>query len=127
MGRRPRLGKTSMTLINKDNVMNLLQRAVDEKGADYIDPHYGEDRGCIYFEDAKTPCCIVGHVLSYVDETAGERILDAEANAETITHLPKYFLDMIEDEALHVLRRAQSMQDAGKPWGVALEVARPGR
>ena len=77
--------------LTDEEAVALLQRAVEEKGADYVyehptytDPETNEeveDSTCFYFDPgAGTPSCIVGHVLAYKGVTMEE--IDGD-NADT--------------------------------------------
>lgn len=56
--------------IDKDRALELLAKAVKEKGEDYVYPRSNSAKGtygkCLYVEDDGTPSCIVGHVIGYV-------------------------------------------------------------
>lgn len=109
-----------MTLINKDNVLDLLQRAVNEKGADYTAPY------CRYFNEDGSPSCIVGHVFSYVLIDEDQRRLDIQEmwNGLVVGKVDNQIPNLMDSEALGILARAQRAQDRLEQWGDALDWAR---
>lgn len=103
-------------IIERKEALELLERAVAEKGADYTVDQ------CQYFEnDSSVPVCIVGHVLCYLG------VPTEEFNYRNTTKfsLVAPHLDSVQftDEAVYALNKAQIAQDHGKTWGEALEVA----
>jgi hypothetical protein len=106
---------TETTLLDVEGALALLERAVQEKGEDYVYPLSDKRDGiCRYAVDYE-PSCIVGHVLFYLGK------LDAAiegASAHTVLH------DLATDEAKYLLLVVQRAQDAGKPWGQALGEAK---
>lgn len=105
----------------------LLQRAVDEKGADYV--YVPEDGGlgkCQYFHNEggeRVPGCIIGHVLAYKGvtyDTLGGRFL----NRMSVTYLASNGtvadLSDTPHSVLSALRAAQDTQDDGATWSEAL-------
>lgn len=113
------------------DALRLLEKAVADKGEDYVYPHYND--GCAYFEEAfrenaGQPSCIVGHVLSYGG------ITEEDLNGANMTGVRSltgensrcHVLD-VDDETRELLRAAQAFQDAGMPWGHAVaEAQNPG-
>jgi hypothetical protein len=51
-------------VIDTNRAIKLLEKAVAEKGEDYIDPRSSGVGGCKYVVDG-APSCIVGHVVAY--------------------------------------------------------------
>jgi hypothetical protein len=125
-------------VVDKDKALELLDKAVAEKGADHtVD-------GCVYFEGG-APHCIVGHVLAEVGVTESD-FEDAynkgsgyDPNGQSFGVL--YTRDFITEkvkftsEAAQILEDAQQMQDYGVidglplsstdiTWGTAVRVAR---
>ena len=99
----------------------LLTRAVEEKGADYVYPRVDNPDGCLYFE-SNAPSCIVGHVLAYKGMEPFED--DAEYNASTVHSLRHRMLFEVDnDRTFEALRTAQTRQDSGSTWGDALRAA----
>lgn len=106
-----------MTIYDYDQTIELLQRAVIEKGDGYIYPKRDvEGPTCVYKEDA-TPSCIVGHVLSYIG------LLDEAIDGMGPVGLQPW-RRQFTDNALWALGRAQSLQDKGETWGEALIAAK---
>lgn len=125
------------TVVDEAKAIELLERAVEEKGSDYVDPR-SSTTGCEYADEKGQPLCIVGHVLSYlgvdlrpvVFESAyggpEERLWgDDFSAAELYGSSEKAPLGDIEftSEATYVLSEAQNYQDSGKSWGEALGAA----
>lgn len=140
-------------IIEAREALELLARAVKEKGADYVYPNVGN--GCTYVRDG-LPSCIVGHVVNYIDPEIIPVIGEWESNGveykldegdnriyPEVTHLAEgNFGDSSADElnealirdpdvsfqfsrqAVRVLRVAQLNQDNGCQWGDALDSAR---
>lgn len=122
------MNSITRTVIGEALGIELLARAVEEKGRDYIDPASDTSDGCIYRKDDGTPGCIVGHVFSYLgilDEIVdGERASRAPGtgtagnNDVQVMHLTDNFLT---GGGVYFLEIAQSEQDAGISWGGALD------
>ena len=100
-----------------------IEKAVADKGADYV---YNPDstRGeCTYTEDGE-PSCIVGTALINLgfeatpdwDDPIQRDVVLEDTTADTI--LP-YFFD-IPQNVVTAARKAQRVQDEGGTWGVAL-------
>lgn len=106
------------TIITYEMAKDLLQRAVEERGEDYVYPRASSPGGCVYFEDDGTPSCIVGHVLAYLGYTKDdiEDFNDQSVGAVSDA-APMDF------QARWLLRDAQIRQDQGTPWGRAVSEA----
>lgn len=123
-------------VIDYDEAVALLKRAVEEKGADYVYP-ISASGSCEYVRVGEASC-IVGHVINYVSPEAlavigvlenhnrswpvadmqVERIenLYRELSREAYETLPVKFTR----KATEFLGEAQSRQDAGYSWGETL-------
>lgn len=112
--------------LNYDEAISLLQRAIEEKGADYIYPlaatvearRLGQVGKCKNYLDDGTPSCIVGHVFHYMGihpEMYGQTD-DAWAVAFDLGF-------ELDERTLTLLRRVQYSQDDGAPWGEAVSNA----
>ena len=56
-------------VLNKNTVVELLEKAVAAKGADYIDPAAADPASdCQYADEQGNPMCIVGHVFAYMGQ-----------------------------------------------------------
>jgi hypothetical protein len=103
--------------LSYDEALELLYRAIAEKGPDYVYEKTSTGLGsCAYFIDNQ-PSCIVGHVLAYKGVKPED--LPGRSNTAQIGALAvgedsrtNYLLDM-----------AQVYQDRGVPWGQAVENA----
>lgn len=105
--------------------MSLLERAVAEKGEDYIYDRY-EMGSCAYFVGGK-PACIVGHVFHYKGMTAEQfkRLADEDGypNTARVRVLAETGLIDTDDSTLRLLDLVQLAQDDGNTWGVSLAEA----
>lgn len=109
----------------------LMERAVTEKGPDYLYTIPEGIGSCSYFDTKGRPSCIVGHVLSYKGLGADDLICPVLypygeaylANYNTGSSVTKLYLEGILDapyEVIDALSAAQGFQDTGKTWGEAL-------
>lgn len=114
-------------IIDKPKAIELLERAVAEKGADYVDPGSQFGRGgCRYVRDDACGC-IVGHAYFYAGATIDElKEMDANPDDPGVDSLAWAEELPIEtaDEAVRAFSVAQVAQDRGKTWGEALEAAK---
>lgn len=95
-----------------EQVRELLVRAVEEKGPDYVYPGAAVGQ-CRYLDrETREPSCIVGHVLTW----AGVEIFPEHEGTSAWGVAPSSW-----DGDLRVaLLEAQVVQDGGKSWGEAL-------
>ena len=133
-------------VIDRDEAIALLERAVNEKGADYV---YPDKINCLY-ADGNRPGCIVGHALSYVGvsvdqlarlDHAETYLFPVEDGDEDEVYAPSgNGIDDITDpetpvlkevtgiklteDAVKVWKHAQVTQDSLKSWGEALDNAK---
>ncbi|MGW3992207.1 hypothetical protein ACWEF6_01845 [Amycolatopsis sp. NPDC004772] len=114
-------------IIDKPKAIELLERAVAEKGADYVDPgsQWGKG-GCRYVrEDA---CgCIVGHAYFYAGATLEQlKGMDNHPDDPGVATLAYDELLPVETtpDAVSAFEVAQRSQDRGESWGTALEKAK---
>lgn len=115
-----------MTLhTSPERTLELLQQAVDERGADFVYPAEWKDDGtsegmCMYVQpDENGPACIVGYVLhAYgvaLDDLSGAEGMGAD-NACTIFG--------VDARSTRMLTLAQISQDNKHTWGHAVQRAR---
>lgn len=129
---------TEPELITTERVLDLLDEAVRERGADFTYPGRGPD--CVYFVDDNvledfteegidvevgSPACIVGFVLSKLGVKA-EDLGAMNTNTGAGSLLGNHFRDRFEFEqgAVEALEGAQVEQDTGATWGQARDFAR---
>lgn len=117
-----------------DRAVELLDRAVAEKGEEYVYEIPYSPGECAYFHDER-PGCIVGHVLAYAglerDDLRGRESLtfpgalrgDLNVMAGPDS-LAEYGVLSADDRTVTLLAEAQSKQDEGTPWYDAVEVAK---
>jgi len=124
-------------VVDADKAIELLERAVEEKGADYVDPD-ADTVGCNYADGQGNPLCIVGHVVNYLgvdlrpvvvgedgaehEELWGHGVSAVELNYAT--RAAPHPGIRITDDAVWVLGKAQTMQDNGASWGEAVKYAK---
>jgi hypothetical protein len=116
------MGKKRLTY---NRAVELLERAVQEKGADYAMPK-NEDGGgvvgCVYFDEkTKKPSCLVGHALAYDGFTYEDLGVN---NRRAISCVGPELYDRLADRTRRLLVHVQDDQDNGATWGSALEFAK---
>lgn len=114
-----------MIELTKQETVQLLRRAVEEKGADHVyqPPTHIEDgeewqESHSYFHGGK-PGCLVGHVLSYkgiTEEALGSDNADTRVNELFVNRTV-----WADDDVQAILTKVQDAQDQGKAWGAAVE------
>lgn len=121
-----------MRKIKRTEALALLNRAVEEKGKDFI---YFDQEGalgaCAYFHDEE-PGCIVGHVLSYVGVKPDDLYLPGEDdfNLGTAFDNPDLHSALRANAKVKFTRKArlalltaQCEQDRGQTWEHATAMA----
>jgi hypothetical protein len=109
-----------MITLTYDEAVALLNRAVQEKGEDYVyEMPDGIDGQCMYVVDG-APSCIIGHVYAYA---GGDLELLHQCEGVGASVLRDQGVLFADERTLGLLRRAQMRQDSGDSWGVAVEVA----
>lgn len=109
--------------INRPLALDLLNRAVAQKGADHV-----VDR-CRYINDEGQGDCIVGTALSLiVPEQTMRNIFDSPLNTTTIraSEVQEALVKegiIINDEAMSLFSKAQRVQDGSEAWGEAVRYA----
>lgn len=111
--------------INKETALDLMRRAVEERGEDTVVSACAyvlyEGRAEKAFSEKKEPGCIVGHAL-YLHGVPFEEL--EKQNYDTIhvrgDLITKYGID---HDALVTFRVAQYVQDNERPWIEALDAA----
>lgn len=113
--------------LTREKALELLERAVAEKGADYVYKYPEDISACQYIDGYGQPSCIVGHAFKYLSDELGNRdifteLKDHEGFSPVDFTLPGVTL---LPEAVSVLGIAQEVQDSMEyTWGNALERAR---
>jgi hypothetical protein len=106
--------------LNYKEAVELLNRAVAEKGEDFVYPANRSDPNtpaCVYFAEG-APSCIIGHVLAYKGVPA------EKMEGDPINAAPVVSLHIAQDDSTAcLLIDAQINQDAGIPWGEAVALA----
>lgn len=130
--------------LTTENVLDLLEKAVEDRGIDYVYPNdqkdpneYGKEQSvCRYVfrgprGELQGPGCILGHVLA----TAGVPVkvmapYDVASNGQTtpgvdlLRNLFQQGLIEYDHNVDTMLEAAQSTQDNGSTWGEAYNSAR---
>ena len=112
--------------ITTENVIELLEKAVEIKGADYVYP-----AGECFYSNRKVnpePMCIVGYVLADEEPELFSEVAERESR-ESLSCGIMDFEDWdialpIDFKTTNVLYAAQRVQDNGGTWGTALEAAK---
>jgi hypothetical protein len=104
--------------ITATEARELLKRAVEEKGENYVyrKPLFADH--CVYFS-AGAPSCLIGHVLSY----KGMESIDDSMNGCGVEDLFENGYLAADDATRDALDMAQTEQDHGGTWGTAVAVA----
>jgi hypothetical protein len=116
--------------LDRGQALVFLEKALGEKGADYVYTLGGRDvktyneqnshtMRCQYFEDGQ-PSCLVGHVLSYMGYN--ERVVPEHDSASNVVNTVLGISTGID--VLQALDKAQELQDTGYTWGEAVEAAK---
>lgn len=122
-----------------EKVHAMVEKAIEEKGADYVYPNWGPS--CHYvdrdkFTDDVERGCIVGHIFIDelkldMNELAGLTV-NEESAYQFLIHLARRGEVALpadnrkRDAILNYLSALQQSQDHGKPWGIAHEKAKDG-
>lgn len=124
---------TELRTIDVDEALKELERAVNEKGADFIHP------GPCDYEFGGKPSCLIGHVLFNLGVSAedldrmdqpdiAEEDDGTPPNGTSIGDvafmLPRMTYFTLTPRAITALAAAQYEQDHGYTWGFALDSAR---
>ena len=116
-----------MDMLTAETALELLERAVQEKGPDYVYPKSDTqdedgdgDYVCLYRNADGSPSCIVGHVFNYLGvlPKVGEGRSARQAVMDLGLVTGKW------NPTSEILQTAQRDQDAGATWGEALAAAR---
>jgi hypothetical protein len=125
-----------MPFITREAVTTAIKEVVAEAGADHVYP-FEEGSSACYYRDGDTPLCIVGAVLAkvlspedFLQLVPGMKDADGVDPYQPVDDVlildendPWFASPTIraEDLVRHGLRKAQSLQDQGQNWGLALE------
>lgn len=115
-------------------VLPLLDAAVEDRGADWVYPTEAALNGCHYFatdqdvEDGAfteegAPACIVGWVLDRLGVTVTDIVTDIGDYNETTGVDTLAAIIPMDVDTVEVLQHVQNQQDNGTPWGIAVPEA----
>ena len=113
--------------IDKQQAIDLLNKAVKINGEDYIYPG-AKTISCYYAKDG-APSCIVGYAISNLSADLFSKLAAYENNEgpSEMGEMYKSFLKgegvEMTDEALAIWKAAQTEQDMGARWGSAVSFA----
>lgn len=130
---------TEKLVLDMDEALELLAKARDERGSNYVDPgatdalgcynvvkKYEDEDGVKFEEPVLCPSCIAGTVFAYagVDlDLLYQYNGTVNSTARAINEYDDGESYHVTPEAAAVLRAAQREQDSGKTWGDAVEAA----
>ena len=85
------------------------------------------DPQCSYFDYEGRPSCLVGHFFAreglLTADSPLRRTLEGDNATQALKVLENRGIALFTEAAVEVLYTAQRFQDAGEPWGYALEAA----
>ncbi len=115
-------------LIGTAQALELLDKVVQAKGADYVYPGQPGDL-CFNFETDGAPSCIVGHVLADLgltyERASRLKVVGSSGAHDTVQYLvADGFPYTFSVGAMCALYVAQTVQDQRESWGAALDAAR---
>jgi hypothetical protein len=114
-------------VVTREKAIELLEKAVAEKGEDFVYQYPAHIAACQYIDEYGHPSCIVGHAVKYLSDELGNHDMftmleEYEGNSAHDLALPG--VDILP-EASMVLAIAQEVQDSMEyTWGNALDRAR---
>lgn len=117
-----------MTILDTEQVVDLLREVVAEKGEGYIYPHVPNPTGVVgcRYEYEGAPSCLVGHVLHRAGWSveALKSLDESGSSAQDLWYLnlPEG-VGVVTKAAAEVLEKAQVYQDDGACWGFAVREA----
>lgn len=103
--------------LTPERTLELLRRAVAEKGADHVYPRAKRYGKCLYREPDGSPSCIVGHVLIWAGVDPAQLVEGFSAWRQMKT------LGVTDERVRLALDAAQMNQDRGATWGAVLAAA----
>jgi hypothetical protein len=111
-------------MIDKAKALQLISKAVDQNGADYVDPYAAEGAGCFYASGGQ-PSCIVGTAYALAGATIEQVVAMDSQYGGVIDTMPEHVIPIeTTPGAIEVFAVAQTAQDNGQTWGDALRAAR---
>lgn len=121
-----------MTVLTKNAITEALNKAVEEKGGDYIyitpdgyQAYPESGLSCRYSDHDGNPSCIVGFVVAALDPEGFAKLAqheESEGESFGVDLIDEYDFAKFEAyETISALQAAQSVQDDGMPWSYAQE------
>ncbi|MGV9364498.1 hypothetical protein [Amycolatopsis sp. NPDC003731] len=113
-----------MDTIDAAKAVELIELAVEQNGADYVDPNSDGPNGCFYVSGGECSC-IVGTAYGLAGATVEQVLRMDDMYGGPIEYMPDDVLPIdTAPGAIAVFAAAQEAQDNGKTWGEALAAAR---
>lgn len=133
-----------MRALNYDEAVLILDKALKERGEDWVFPQYDEcktcqsnnwedyepcqwhrDACCRYFAPDGSPACLVGYVISETVDRSHLDMVEIEAQhaLDAFSVLYNWGALAVEERTAEMLYRAQELQDKGISWGEAVAAA----
>jgi len=118
--------------LNYNDARALLDRAVEEKGADYVYPEGerenwgGRENLCSYYTKRGgevVPSCIIGHVVDYLGLRKKFLAKREQYEGGPGTSILRTLGVPLTAKAEALLDEVQTQQDEGRPWGDAVDYA----
>lgn len=113
--------------LTREKAIELLEKAVAEKGANFVYEYPEGINACQYIDEQGHPSCIVGHAFKYLSDELGNHDIFAELGDHEGSSAHDLVLPGVDilPEASMVLAIAQEVQDTmDYTWGNALDRAR---
>lgn len=105
-------------VLDFDATLSLLNRAVEEKGADYIYEQLPGSPYCVYRNEDGSPSCLAGHVFDYLG------VLGAVQENASAASQPPEIIGLFDDPAMMLIERSQDAQDDGRAtWRDSVDFA----
>lgn len=133
-----------MRALNYDEAVLILDKAVKERGEDWVFPEYNDcptcrvadwedyepcpwhySGGCRYFSDDGEPACLVGYVIHEAIDHSQLNMMDIEAQQalDALKILNNWGVLSVDERTAELLYKAQQLQDSGVSWGQAVSQA----
>lgn len=111
--------------LTRDTAIELLERAVQDRGADFVYRKHDEYNTACKYEKNDAPSCLVGVVLAMAGATIWElKRMDQADEPGMDLHWQGLLPVEATNQAIDILSAAQLAQDVGHTWGEALLRAR---
>lgn len=110
-----------------DQVRRAVEKAVSDRGHDYVYQKPLDSEVCLYVERNGEPGCIVGQMAYNISPDLFAKFKESESENGPfgVSEVGKWgrLGDLFDHPSARYLRTAQTEQDHGAPWGSALKEA----